>query len=106
LLALAAKAMALKIYFETGEFELLGAHLSAMKNYLRRKTTLGYHRTYYLNLVRYTQQLMVHAGDVKALERLHDRVRNEPALTERSWLLDQLEKSAKKTRKSGYQTGK
>lgn len=91
LLGLAAKAMALKIYYETGEYELLHSHLIAMKNYIRRKSMIGYHRTYYLNLVKFTQKLMVLNWKNKAaVAQLNARIREEPALTEREWLLEQF----------------
>ncbi len=91
LLGLAAKAMALKIYYETGEYELLHSHLSAMKNYIRRKSMIGYHRTYYLNLIRFTQKLTVlNWKNPKAVMQLKASINDEPALTEREWLLEQF----------------
>ena len=92
LLSLSAKAMSLKIYYETGEHELLHSHLEAMKNYIRRKATIGYHRTYYLNLVQFTQKLvMLDWRNASAVARLKEKIATEPALTEREWLLDQLD---------------
>lgn len=91
LLSLSAKAMALKIYYETGEFDLLHSHLEAMKNYIRRKPTLGYHRTYYLNLVQFTHKLvMLDWRNTAAVARLKEKITTEPALTEREWLLEQF----------------
>ncbi|MCC6410131.1 MAG: hypothetical protein IT270_00645 [Saprospiraceae bacterium] len=91
LLGLAAKAMALKIYYETGEYELLHSHLIAMKNYIRRKSMIGYHRTYYLNLIRFTQNLTdLNWKNKTAVAQLNARIREEPALTEREWLLEQF----------------
>lgn len=91
LLSLAAKTMALKIYYELGEFDLLHAHLEALKNYIRRKANLGYHRDNYLNLVRYTQKLiMVNRFDKREVRQLQQKISNEPVLTEREWLLEQL----------------
>ncbi|HND87932.1 MAG TPA: hypothetical protein PK971_06385 [Saprospiraceae bacterium] len=91
LLSLSAKSMALKIYYETGEQDLLHSHLEAMKNYIRRKSTLGYHRTYYLNLVTYTQKLAaLDWTDKRKVEQLRQRILQETALTEREWLLEQF----------------
>lgn len=91
LLSLAAKTMALKIYYELGEYDLLHAHLEALKNYIRRKSMLGYHRDNYLKLVRYTQKLITvnpfNKADVRSLKQ---KIADEPVLTEREWLLDQL----------------
>ncbi len=92
LLSLSAKAMSLKIYYETAEHDLLHSHLEAMKNYIRRKSTIGYHRIYYLNLVKYTQKLAaLNWLDKKEVERLRQKVATETALTEREWLLEQLD---------------
>lgn len=91
LLSLAARTMSLKIYYETGEFDLLDSHLEALKNYIRRKTSLGYHRANYLNLVRYTRKLIsINRSDKAEVESLKRKVMAEPVLTEREWLLEQL----------------
>jgi hypothetical protein len=91
LLSLAAKSMSLKIYYETEEYDLLHSHLEAMKIYIRRKATLGYHRSYYLNLVKYTQKLMaLDPRNASARQQLREKIAAETALTEREWLLEQL----------------
>lgn len=91
LLSLLAKAMSLKIYYETGEYDLLDSHLEAMKNYIRRKPTLGHHRTYYLNLMRFTQKLSaLNWLNTAAVAQLKEKIAAEPALTEREWLLEQF----------------
>lgn len=91
LLGLAAKAMSMKIYYETAEFDLLYSHLEAMKNYIRRKPTLGYHREHYLNLIRFTQKLAtINQHDAKAVAQLRAAIAAEPALMEREWLLEQV----------------
>ncbi len=91
LISLAAKSMALKIYYETREYDLLESHLEAMKNYIRRKTTLGYHRTYYLNLVKYTQKLMaLNWLDAQEVEKIRAKIGNETMLIGREWLLEQF----------------
>lgn len=94
LLSLAARTMSLKIYYELNEFDLLVSHLEAFKNYIRRKTALGYHRTHYLNLVRYTQQLVAaNRYNQAEVDALRQKILAEPVLTEREWLLDQLQRS-------------
>lgn len=90
LLSLAARTMSLKIYYELHEYDLLASHLEAFKNYIRRKSILGYHRTNYLNLVKYTQLLIsVNPFDKAEVEALRDKIRDEQVLTEREWLLEQ-----------------
>ena len=93
LLSLSAKAMSLKIYYETSEYDLLHSHLEAMKNYIRRKPTLGYHRTYYLNLVKYTQKLAaLNWMNPTAVTQLKEKIAAESSLTEREWLLEQFKR--------------
>lgn len=91
LLSLSAKAMALKIYYELGEFRLLDSHLHSMKAYLVRKKVIGYHRTNYLNLIRYTQKLIgLNFYDKEAVEQLKKSIEEEKAISEREWLLQQF----------------
>lgn len=90
LLNLAARTMSLKIYYELHEHDLLASHLEAFKNYIRRKSILGYHRTNYLNLVKYTQLLIsINPFDRAEVEALQTKIRDEQVLTEREWLLEQ-----------------
>ena len=92
LIALAAKALALKVYYETGEYNLLESHLEAMKIYIRRKSSVGYHGTYYLNLVKFTQKLIqLDPRKRPAREALKLKIMEEPALADREWLLTQLQ---------------
>ena len=58
LLNLGARTLLLKIYYELDEFDLLQSHLDTFSSYLRRKDGLGYHRTNYRNLIRYTNRLL------------------------------------------------
>jgi hypothetical protein len=100
LLALAAKTILMKIYYETDEFEALEAHLSSMKTYLVRKRVLGYHKTNYQNIIKYTKKLLENAASnagrvqnpasVTARNTLREAIENESILTEREWLLAQL----------------
>jgi hypothetical protein len=89
---LTAKTLQLKIYYETGEFEALESHLASMRNYIRRHTSIGYQRTNYSRIVQYTQQLMMlDHKKPEAVEALRQAVTNEDILTEKEWLLGQLE---------------
>jgi hypothetical protein len=91
LLSLAAKTMSLKIYFETNEYDLLHSHLEAMKNYIRRKSTLSYHKTHYLHLIQFTEKLIsLNRRDIAAVKNLRNAIQSAPALMEREWLLAQL----------------
>ncbi|MCB0572165.1 MAG: hypothetical protein KDC66_20505 [Phaeodactylibacter sp.] len=91
LLNLAAKTLLIKIYYETEEFSLLQAHLEAMRNYIRRKKVIGYHRTNYLNITHYARKLMALAPFDKAgARKLAEAIRGEDVLTEKAWFLEQL----------------
>lgn len=88
---LTAKTLQLKIFYESSEFDLLESHLKGMKNFIRRHTSIGYHRTNYGLIVAYTQQLM--ALDFKkkeAVESLRNAIAQEEILTEREWFLEML----------------
>jgi hypothetical protein len=91
LLNLAAKTLLLKTYFELGEYDLLQSHLDAMRNYIRRKRVIGYHRANYLNIVRYAEKLLkLNNADKKAVAALKRELIREEILTERDWLLECL----------------
>ncbi len=86
-----AKIYQLKIYYETDEFDLLNSHLASLKNYVRRHTAIGYHRTNYTRIVHYTEQLMaLHFNNPKAVAALREKIEAEPILTEKEWFLEML----------------
>ncbi|MEM8909429.1 MAG: hypothetical protein AAGD05_16400, partial [Bacteroidota bacterium] len=93
LLNLAAKTLLLKIYYELEEYDLLDSHLEAMLKYLRRKKVMGYHKTNYLNIIRFAKKLInVNAFNKREWQKLAQGITNEEVLTERLWLMNQLEK--------------
>lgn len=86
LLNLAAKTLLLKTYYELGEHELLQSHLDAMRNYIHRKRVIGYHRTNYLNIIRFTEKLLrLNFGDDKAVQALLKSVQQETVFTEKAY---------------------
>jgi hypothetical protein len=88
---LTAKTLQLKIYYETDEWDALEAHLQSMKTYLSRQRAIGYHKTNYQNIIRFTQKLLrcnLHDRQERAL--LREAIRQEAILTEKTWLLEQL----------------
>ncbi|MFN0175842.1 MAG: hypothetical protein ACKVU0_14410 [Saprospiraceae bacterium] len=88
---LTVKTLQLKIFYESEEFDLLESHLKGMKNYIKRHTSIGYHRTNYGLIVAYTQQLM--ALDFKkkeVVEALRAAIVGEEILTEKEWFLEML----------------
>jgi tetratricopeptide (TPR) repeat protein len=92
LLNLAAKTLLLKTWYELGEYDLLQSHLDAMRNYIRRKRVIGYHKTNYLNIVKYTEKLLkINLLNPKETAELKAGIHNEEILTEREWLLGWLD---------------
>ncbi len=89
---LIAKTLQLKIYFETGEYEVLEAHLRNMKSYIRRQRAIGYHKQNYLNIIRFTQALVeLNPFEKNGRTALRNAISIEESLTERDWLLDMLD---------------
>ena len=86
---LIAKTLQLKIYYETAEYDLLESHLASMKNFIRRHTAIGYHRTNYSRIVHYTKQLMaLNFKNPKGVAALRAQIEKEEVLTEKEWLLE------------------
>ena len=91
LLHLPAKVLLLKTCHEIGATDLMLAHLDAMRNYINRSEVIGYHRTNYLNIVRFLEKvLQTNHLDKKAVEKLRAQIEREKVLTERAWLLECL----------------
>lgn len=91
LLSLNAKTILLKIYYELDEYDLLHAHLDAMRIFLRRKKVLGYHRTNYENIIQYAQKLItINPNNKSAMQNLKAKIQAEEILTAREWFLEQV----------------
>jgi hypothetical protein len=84
---LIAKTLQLKIFFESGEYDLVDAHLNALQNYIRRQGVMGYHRTNYQNIVRHARSLLNLPPDPIERQKLRERIQQEEVLTEKEWLL-------------------
>lgn len=86
-----AKTLMLKIYYEMGEERLLDAHLDAMQVYLTRKKDIGYHKTSYDKIVKYTRKLInINRFDSSHKEKLNAQISAEKVLPDKDWLLRQL----------------
>lgn len=91
LLNMAAKTMALKIYYELEEYTVLEAHLDAFITYIRRKPGLGYHRNHYLLMARYTRKLIyLNWMNKQEVQALKNRIAAETLLAEKEWLLERF----------------
>lgn len=93
LLTLVAKTMLLKIYYELDEINALDSLLGSMRTYLQRKKVMGYHQSNYKNIIRYTRRLLrVAPYDNEQKQKLKAELEQTNPLTERKWLLEQLER--------------
>ena len=93
LINLNAKTMLLKIYYEESEYDALDSLLESMKVYLKRKNVIGYHRDGVENVLKYTYKLTrLNPYDKKKREALRGEIQEATPLTERPWLLEQIEK--------------
>ncbi len=87
-----ARILQMKIFYETDEWETLDAHLQSMQTFIRRQRIFGYHKTNYLNIVKYTKKLInQRPNDRVEQHKLIEKIRNEPFFTEREWFLEQLQ---------------
>lgn len=91
MLALAAKTIQLKIYYESEEIDLLESHLGAIAAFIRRKKVMGYHRENYLNLVQLVRKLIeLNPLDKKEKKAFREAVESTKPLAEKEWLLAKL----------------
>ncbi len=92
LLNLAAKALLLKVYFDTQAFDALYSHLDAMSNFVRRKKEIGYHRDHYLQLCKYTKKILaLRVDDHIGREQLQHAIRATDKLAYKDWLLTKVD---------------
>jgi len=85
---LAAKTLLMKTYFDLGELDSLQSLLDAMRNYIQRKRVLGYHRSNYLNIIRYAEKLLrLRPNDRTAVAELRVAIEKEEVLTEKAFFL-------------------
>jgi len=91
LLNLNAKSMLLKMYYEQSEFRILESLLESVRAYLQRKKVMGYHKSNYKNIIRYTKKLLkVNPYSKAQKEKLKAEIETAKPLTEKAWLLKQL----------------
>jgi hypothetical protein len=91
LLALAAKTVLLKVYYETKEFDVLDSHLEAMQTFIRRHKEIGYHAENYRQLVRFTKILSSFPpGNSKEKAKFRLELEGTKSVAERIWLLEKF----------------
>lgn len=91
-ISLDIKLLLLKIYWKLNEFDLLEAHLDSFSVFLNRKKVLAYHRQIYGNTISVTRKMIYANLDSKTeRKKLHQVILQTNPLTDRPWLLAQLE---------------
>jgi tetratricopeptide (TPR) repeat protein len=94
LIALTVKAIQLRIYYETNEWDLLDTHLDSMRLYLSRHKIIGYHQASYKNIIRLARKLMRLKPVISEKNKFKEELLNtKPALTlrDRNWFFKMLE---------------
>lgn len=91
-ISLDVRKMLIRSYFALEEWLVLASLLDSFRAYLLRHRDLGYHREGYLNLVKYVKKLSRRDHLSPARKRaLSKQIRAEKWLTEREWVLEQVE---------------
>ena len=93
LMTLSAKVILLKMYYEQDEYDSLEWLLASMNIYLQRKKIMGYHKTNYKNIIAATKKLLkIFPASKEKKEKLKNEIHATSPLTEKKWLLEQLDK--------------
>lgn len=88
---LEARRLLLRSYFELGEYQALESLMDSSATYISRQKKLGYHKTNYLNLIRFIKKLLqLKIHDKEGKEKLRTEIEQEQAVAERAWLLSKL----------------
>lgn len=91
-LELDARLLLMKVYMETQAWRLLQSFLTSFERYVRRKKKLSYHAPLYLNIIHFTQRILLWRSEkrtfsLEELEQLRQQIRETKPLSERDWLL-------------------
>lgn len=88
-----AKVMLLKIYYEQNYIDALESLLSSFKRFLQRNKTIGYQKEIYVNMIYFTEKLItLPLRTSSKIAALRKEIEESHPLTERPWLLAQLDK--------------
>lgn len=85
------RRMLLRMYYEEGSLDLLDNHLASFGAFLHRHKELGYHKTHYLHLVKYTGRL-IRTRDRSKKDSLLREIRKKDNIADRDWLESMLQK--------------
>ena len=89
-----ARKMLLIMYYDLSEYDALEALMESFKTYLQRQQDLGYHRDSYLNLLKYTKQLLLLPSmSKKEISQLQKEMAACEKLAEKEWLMGKVSPS-------------
>ena len=92
LMNLVSKTMMLKIFYAQNELDALESYLESFRSYLSRKKATAYHKSNYKNIIRLTKKLLkVNPYNPQNKTKLKKEIQETKPLTERKWLLEQVE---------------
>lgn len=88
---LEGRKMLLVMYYEREEISALQSLLDSFRSLVYRQKRIGYHKENYLNLIRFTQQLLNYTRtDQEGLEKLRKAIQETEKVAEREWLLEKI----------------
>ena len=88
---LISKMLLVKIYFELEEFDSLSFQLDSFQQFIRRREVSDYHRTNFLNIIRFVKKIMaLPTFDKTEKRKLKKEIEEEKILTERAWLMEKI----------------
>ncbi len=91
LVTLNAKTMLLKMLYEEGEFDALDSLLGSLGAYLQRKELMGYHKSHYKLMLRFTKKMLrLSPYSHQQRQKLAQEIQLTDAFTEKEWFLEQL----------------
>lgn len=95
LMNMSGQTMMIKMLYEQNQFDELDALLERFRSYLNRKDIMGYHKNNYKNLLKYTKK-MLNLNPYKNEQRIKliEEIKAASPLTEKDWILGQLQKKA------------
>jgi tetratricopeptide (TPR) repeat protein len=79
----------MRIYYDQGAWSALESMLGSFKLFIYRQKNIGYHRTYYLNLIRFLT-MRIKAKDRNEVLKIRTQVEACVDLAERQWLLEKV----------------
>jgi hypothetical protein len=97
---LGSKTLLIAAYFELDELDALESLLQAFKMFIKREKSLTNDRKEtYLNLVKFTNQLIkIHPRDKIKLEKLKTEIEETKGVVSKPWLLEKVEHLLKKAK--------